>query len=337
MRPRGFLRHDISLISFLLISVILALSACEGTAKQDPETSASTDERVAGPYTVHTLSEGVYRIEDANDDNPAGIITDEDGKTVRMNNCSDMYLLVGGYRALLIDLSNDIKWDDTATESLRSIVYERAGKRALTITVSHNHGDHLGMLPAFADDANADFWVPGPEFVDRKIFPAARTTYFSENASLDLGGGFVVDTMELPGHTAHSTAFFLKDRNLLFTGDAVGSGSGVWLFSYDSFLSYRDSIERLIAYLEDPGRSFSLRELEIHGGHSWQQGKVPALTAQYFYDMRTLMERIGQGAAEAEAVSLPLSFLDTNFKYGLATITWNKAASLRYAESLRAK
>ena len=82
-----------------------------------------------GPYTVHVLTDGVYRIEDANERNPAGINTDENGTTVSMNNCSDMYLIVGKSKALLIDLSNNIDWDDTATESLRSIASElRAGR-----------------------------------------------------------------------------------------------------------------------------------------------------------------------------------------------------------------
>ena len=335
MKPRGFSRQELLGIAFLLTSILFALPACQGTVKQNPGGSTSTDEEVKGPYTVYTLSEGVYRIEDANGKNPAGIVTDENGETVRMNNCSDMYLLAGEKRALLIDLSNDIKWDPTATESLRTIVYERVGERALDVTVSHNHGDHLGMFAAFADDAGADYWIPEAEFADRKIFPEARTTTFAENASLDLGGGFVVDTMELPGHTAHSTVFFLMSRNLVFTGDAIGSGSGVWLFSYESFLSYRDSIENLIAYLENPERHLNIDRLQIHGGHAWQRGAVPVLTARYVYDMRTLIERIGQGTADTEAVSLPLSFLDTNFRYGLATITWNKAAGLKYAASVQ--
>ena len=45
-----------------------------------------------GPYTVHTLSDGVYRIEDANDRNPAGIITDEGGKMISMNNWVHLHL-----------------------------------------------------------------------------------------------------------------------------------------------------------------------------------------------------------------------------------------------------
>ena len=290
-----------------------------------------------GPYTVYVLADGVYHIEDANDSNPAGIVADENGQMVSMNNCSDMYLTVGKDKALLIDLSNDIKWDDTATESLRSIVYERVGEKEFLITATHRHGDHLGMLPAFANDTKAGFWIPEAEFKNMDTFPGERTTYFAENASLDLGGGFVINAMEVPGHTDHSTLFFLKNKDLVFTGDAIGSGSGVWLFNYESFLTYRNGIERLIAYLENPANQINLEKLQFHGAHAWQRGKLEALTVQYVYDMQTLIQRMGLGIAESEEMSAAISFLDTNFKYGTATITWNKEAAAKYAESVRAE
>ncbi|MEJ2247102.1 MAG: MBL fold metallo-hydrolase [Acidobacteriota bacterium] len=288
-----------------------------------------------GPYTIHALTDGVYRIEDANDSNPAGMIMDEDGEIVHMNNCSDMYLMTGENKALLIDLSNDVKWDDTATESLSAIVYERIGNREFFIALTHNHGDHLGMLPVFAEDPKVNFWIPEAEFKDTGLFPKERTLFFKDNASMDLGGGFIIDTIEVAGHTDHSTAYFLNNKNLAFTGDAIGSGSGVWLFNYKSFFAYRDSIENLIAYLENPQGKIDLEKLEIHGGHAWQRDGLKRLTAQYVYDMQTLIERMGQGTAEGEAISLPIPFLDTNFKYGTATITWNKAAAAKYAESAR--
>lgn len=289
-----------------------------------------------GPYTVDVLADGVYHIEDANDSNPAGIQLDENGEMIGMNNCSDMYLIVGKEKALLIDLSNAVKWDSTATESLRSIVYERAGIKELYITVTHKHGDHLGMLPAFADDSKPNFWIPEAEFKGMDIFLKERTTYFAENESFDLGGGFVINTMEVPGHTRHSTLFFLKDKNLVFTGDAIGSGSGVWLFNYESIFNYRKGIDNLIKYLENPANNIDLEKLVIHGGHSWQRGKLEKLTARYVYDMQTLIERIGLGIAETEDMSSFIPFLDANFKFGTATITWNKEAAARYADSVRA-
>jgi glyoxylase-like metal-dependent hydrolase (beta-lactamase superfamily II) len=309
--------------------LLLSLAACAACTADQPVQE--------GPYTVHVLADGVFRIEDANDSNPAGVHLNEDGSMAGMNNCSDMYLVVGGEKALLIDLSNAVEWDSTATESLRAIVYDRVGEKELFITVTHRHGDHLGMLPAFAEDPRANFWISEAEFSGTETFPEGRTTSFAERSSLDLGGGFMINTMEVPGHTAHSAVFFLRDKNRVFTGDAIGSGSGVWLFDYESFLTYRRSVDDLIAYLEDPNNDIDPDKLVIHGGHAWQRGMLGELTAQHIYDMRGLIERIGQGTAEAEEISTFIPFLDTNFKYGTATITWNAEAAARYADSIRAR
>jgi len=290
-----------------------------------------------GPYTVRVLIDGVYHIEDANESNPAGIEMDADGKMVRMNNSSDMYLVVGKNKAMLIDLSNAIDWDDTAVDSLRSIVSERVGERELFITVTHKHGDHLGMLPSFKEDSKTNFWIPEVEFEGSEIFPKERTTFFHANTSFDLGGGTVIHTMEVPGHTPHSTLFFLGNKNIVFTGDAIGSGSGVWLFNYESFFTYRGGIESLISYLENPANHVNTEKLEIHGGHAWQRGEIKKITPQYIYDMQILIERMGMGMAESEATSTPIPFLDTNFKYGTAAITWNKEAAAKYAESVEAE
>ena len=290
-----------------------------------------------GPYTVYVIGEGVWHIEDANSSRPAGLKTDKDGKVLSMNNCSDMYLVTGTKKALLIDLSNFIKWDTTAVESLRSVVSEMIGNNELYITVTHKHGDHLGMLPAFKDDPKVKFWIPEAEFRGMDIFPEERTTFFPENASLDLGGGYLITTTEVPGHTDHGTLFFIKGRDLVFTGDALGSGSGVWIFNYDSFITYAESIDNLIMYLEDPVNKINLEKLVLYGGHYWQRGTQEKLTARYVYDMRTLVEKIKQGESEEIAVSNQFKYLDTNFRYGTATITWNKKDAGKYAATFSSK
>lgn len=286
-----------------------------------------------GPYTVTRIDETVFHIEDANKSNPSGIQTDQTGKTSGFNNCSDMYLITGRDKILLIDLSNFIKWDTSAVSALRSIVYEQKGKKELYITVTHNHGDHLGMLPAFKEDQDAHFWIPSEEFRGKDIFPAERTVAFPENATLDLGGGVVITSFEVPGHTAHSTIFFLKDRNLLFTGDALGSGNGVWLFSSNSFLAYKESIQRLAKYISDPENKIDSKKLVIYGGHYWQKGKMEKLTGQYIADMQLLIGKIGDGSASEEKTTYN-KYLDTNFRYGTATITWNKADAVKYSAAI---
>ena len=284
-----------------------------------------------GPYTVYTIEEGVYRIEDANSGFPAGLKTDKDGKVMSMNNCSDMYLVTGQEKALLIDLSNFIKWDDTAIESLRSLISERIGNKELYITVTHKHGDHLGMLPAFRDDKKVKFWIPEAEFRGMDIFPKERTTFFPENASMDLGGGYLITTIEVPGHTEHGTLFFIKDRDMVFTGDALGSGSGVWLFNYESFITYTKSIDDLIRYIENSENHVNPEKLVLYGGHYWQRGSREKIGSEYIYDMKTLIEKIRKGTSEEIPVSNQFKYLDTNFRYGTATITWNKADAAKYA------
>lgn len=288
--------------------------------------------REKGPYTISQPFPGVFHIEDANKTNPPGIHADANGSPTGLNNCSDMYMVTGKDKILLIDLSNFIKWDTTAVSSLRSIVYSEKGDKELIITVTHSHGDHTGMLPAFKDDPETRFWIPAEEFKGKDLFPRERTVAFPENASLDLGGGYLINSLEIPGHTPHSTIFFLKGKNIVFTGDAIGSGNGVWLFSYNSFLSYKESIDRLVNYIRDPVNKIDTGKLVIYGGHYWQKGEKEKLTAQYIFDMQTLIGKIGEGKADEEKVTYN-KYLDTNFKYGTATITWNKADQIKYASS----
>lgn len=286
-----------------------------------------------GPYTVYTIDKDVYHIEDANSANPAGYHTDEEGNITGTNNSSDMYLVVGENKALLIDLSNFVRWDSTATESLRSLVYERTGDRELLITFTHRHGDHTGMLPAFKDDPRAVFQIPAAEFSGRNIFPEDRTTLFTEGATLNLGGGCLINTIEVPGHTDHGTLFFLEGKDIVFSGDALGSGQGVWLFNYQSFINYISGINNLIRYIEDPANKIDREKLVIYGGHYWQRGQMEKLTSQYIYDMRTLIEKIKQGSAATSKSASQMPYLNTNFKYGTATITWNSEDAVKYAES----
>jgi glyoxylase-like metal-dependent hydrolase (beta-lactamase superfamily II) len=287
-------------------------------------TAAFAESRELGPYTVHPLIPGVVRIEDANRSNPAGIQLDAEGKTKGFNNCSDMYLIVGRDQALLIDLSNDIKWDPTAVASLQTVVAQEIGPRKLSIAITHFHGDHTGMLPAFKDNPAVSFWIQTDEFKGRDLFPADRTVPIGGDSSLDLGGGVVVDAVKIPGHTDHSTAYFLRGKNLLFSGDGLGSGNGVWIFSADGFAKYRATLDRLISYIRTPANGVDEHQLLVLGAHYWQKREKEKLTMQYILDMQTLIGEIKAGTAREAKVTFG-PYLNTNFISGEATITWNKA------------
>jgi len=291
--------------------------------------TAFAQTREQGPYTLYPIIPGVTRIEDSNHTNPAGLQLDSAGQRKGFNNCSDMYLIVGHDQALLIDLSNFIKWDPTAVASLQAAVQQEIGARKLFIAVTHHHGDHTGMLPAFKDNPNVTFWIQTDEFKGKELFPAERTVPIAANPTLDLGGGFVVNALEIPGHTDHSTAYFLQGKNLLFSGDGIGSGNGVWIFSDAGFAQYRQSVDRLITYIRTPANGVGEGKLLIFGGHYWQKREKEKLTMQYLLDMQKLIGEIKAGRAREEKVTFG-PYLNTNFSFGEATITWNKADAEKF-------
>ena len=320
MQARTLLRAAMAAVAALFAA------ACTGPV-QDVE---------LGPYTVSVIGKNVWHIQDCNSTNPAGETFDADGKLTHFNNCSDIYLLVGKEKALLIDLSNEIKWADDAAESLRAIVWERAGGKPLTVTFTHNHGDHTGMIPAFSEDPGVEFALPEQDFARMtERFPADRQHFINEGDVIDLGG-MEVEPIGVPGHTAGSMVFLLKDQNLLFSGDAVGSGHGVWIFNAEGFNNYVSAVPYLIQALEE--RGVANDRLKIYGGHYWQKDwlnlpKGKELDMEYLREMKQLCDEIEAGTAATEPSNLGRPGLDTYFRHGNAIITW----SAEQAEQFRAR
>ena len=307
----------------LLLSLGLALVAC--SAPKDVE---------VGPYTVSVIGKNVYHIQDYNSENPAGETFDADGKLTHFNNCSDIYLIVGQNEALVIDLSNPVNWADNAAESLRSIVAERAAGKPVTIAFTHNHGDHTGMLPAFVEDKEVRFALPEADF-DRLVsrFPEDQYFFVNEGDVFDLGG-VLVEAIAVPGHTTGSMVYFLKDQNLLFTGDAIGSGHGVWIFNTNGFNEYVSAVPHLIQALEE--RGVDENKLKVYGGHYWQKDwlKLPEngeLGMEYIREMKALLDEMEAGKAATEPSNLGRPNLDTYFRHGNAIVTWNAKEADAYA------
>ena len=296
-------------------------------------TSTVGTEVQEGPYTITTIAENVYHLQDCNDANPSGETFDENGEKTHFNNCSDMYLLVGRSKALLIDLSNFVKWDDTAVASLQNIVAERIGGLPLEITFTHNHGDHTGMLPAFANNPEVKFMLPKVDFERMaKRFPDGE--FIEEGYEFDLGG-MKVATLMVPGHTAGSMVFFLEGQNLLFAGDAIGSGHGVWIFNLEAFKQYVDGVDHLVKYIENEDNGIDKEALKVYGGHYWQKDwlGIPdgeTLGMQYIDDMAALLDRMEAGTEVREPSNLGRPGLDTYFRNGQAIIVWSAAEADAY-------
>lgn len=304
------------------LGLILTAAVCVGqTTKTDVE---------VGPYTVSTIEQNVWHIQDYNSANPAGESFDAEGNKTHFNSCSDIYLLVGEKEALVIDLSNPVNWAADAAESLRAIVAERAAGKPVTITFTHNHGDHTGMLPAFVDDPNYKFALSYQDFSSEPFiskFPQERSTFIQEGYTFDLGGLELI-AIAVPGHTDGSLAYYVKGHDLLFTGDAVGSGHGVWIFNTAGFENYVAAIPHLLQALDFLGADKN--RLQIYGGHYWQKDwldlpKGRELGYDYLLEMQELCNRIETGTAQSEPSNLGHPVLDTYFRNGNAIVVWNAA------------
>ena len=304
---------------FYILTAVLAISCAENVA-EDVE---------VGPYTVSVIEKNVYHIQDYNSSYPAGPVLDEAGNFVGFNNCSDMYLLVGKKKVLLIDLSNNIQWADNAAEALRKLVAERAAGKELIVTFTHNHGDHIGMLHAYVEDPAVKFALPEKDFA-RLIahFPADQCSYIDDGDVIELGG-MNVDVIEVPGHTDGSVVFSIQGSDVMFTGDAIGSGQGVWIFHEAGFIQYAEGVAHLVEWIENPSNLIDQVALRIYGGHYWQRVGLPEmqegeeLGMQYLRDMQQLVDNIFAGTVTTEPTSLGRPGLDTYFRYGTACIVWN--------------
>lgn len=334
-----------------ILALTLLVSFCLGYCafrycNQQPETIEDTALETAsneyGPYSIDLISPNIWHIQDFNTENPAGESFDEQGEKTHFNNCSDLYLLKGDHAALLVDLSNYILWNDSAVASLRHLVAERTGDLPLTITFTHNHGDHVGMLPAYKEDKAVKFALSKEDFEDRlEMFPKEQLYLIEEGYTFDLGG-LEVNTVKVPGHTKGSVVFDVKGRDILLTGDAVGSGHGVWIFDRTGFDLYKEAVPHLIEYVTDPSNGIDTTALRVFGGHYWQkdwmapdrQGiNAPALPAladgqelgmSYLRDMEQAVRETIDGTVRREDSGLNFKNLDSYFIHESAVIVWNK-------------
>ena len=180
------------------------------------------------------------------------------------------------------------------------------------------------MLHDFVDNPEVSFVLPTIDFEGDEKFPEGRTSYFDEGYEFDLGGGVKITTVMVTGHTPGSMVFYLEGENIMFSGDAVGSGSGVWIFSLDGYKQYIEGVANLIKFIEAPENGIDKDKLTLYGGHAWQKASnVDKLDCQYIYDMQALIDDIQQAKAEWDPYMVGFPGLNANFKHGTAKITWS--------------
>lgn len=216
-----------------------------------------------------------------------------------IDDCTDStsYLIEGEDRALLIDTG----WgDDRFVDIVRGLT-----DKPIALAMTHMHADHTRHAEHFSprmmhpDDIALVRAGPAPPAWSADLAP------LRDGDSIDLGG-LAVSVIAVPGHTPGSLAFLDARHGLIFTGDAIGSGVGVWMqVSTATPLSlYREILLRLL----DAVRADDT--LVYYGGHIDQCGAPdsPAynpLTTQTVRDMIALTEALLEGRADATPFALP--------------------------------
>lgn len=149
-------------------------------------------------------------------------------------------------------------------------ILEMQGK-PIAILLTHGHFDHI----LAADEIRKKYNVPiYADQKEEKTLQDARinlTAYQGNGYTLkadvyltDLQveelAGFSVQMIETPGHTVGSCCYYLKDEDVLFSGDTVFCGSvGRTDFPGSSSVAIVNSLHRLLDALPD--------ETEVYPGH----------------------------------------------------------------------
>jgi len=248
-------------------------------------------------YTSEKLGTGIWRVRDF-----GGTRGDE-----------TFYLFEGKNRALVIDVGMG-KGDLPAY--LHTLT-----KLPIDVAITHGHGDHFGQVNEFKDStvyiSEKDITRLPHDFITPKFH------YIKEGDVIDLGGR-KFEAINVPGHTLGSIIYLDRADSIAVTGDAVSSGSMVYMFGSNctALDQYADSLKHLQEKIKD------VPNLTLLVGHAYQE-RTP-LTEQAGHqlidNMETVAEKVLSGEVEGKLVESVASYGKSELReanYQLAGLWYN--------------
>lgn len=225
-------------------------------------------------FTVTRFDEGFWRI------------CDERGDA--------FYLIEGGDRAALIDCG-------VAGPPLESVIRELTDK-PVSLFLTHGHIDHIYHCDEFTDVYlhNLDILdsaklgvfntIGAPIFGQKmKVFKMRRFRSLNDGEVIDLGG-VSLRVVRFSGHTHGSVVFVCDKYKTVFNGDALGNGTGVWMFlpACTTISEYKNAAENA-AKLLAPYENYT-----YCGGHIEMNPNIVPLEVSYrtVKDMTVLCDKI---------------------------------------------
>jgi len=214
------------------------------------------------------------------------------------------YLVEGEEYAAVIDTG--VSPGTEITPFLRTLT-----RKPLILLLTHAHIDHIHHMDEFEsvymchDELQMD-----PEFLRQmmggKDLDLVSTTHVSTGDVIDLGGR-ILEVCQVYGHTPGSVVFYDKKEDLLFSGDAFGSGCGVWMqLGCSSDLEiYRRSLTEFIRWAVQKSPTMT-----ILGGHyhqRWESRAHPGdnpMTLGVVADLLSLTDKIIKGEIQGKPLQM---------------------------------
>jgi glyoxylase-like metal-dependent hydrolase (beta-lactamase superfamily II) len=213
-----------------------------------------------GTLVVKQLNDNIWAfnesVEDANLENSIEQKTKFSAGKVRPQ--MDAYLVIGTERALVIDTLQDETSLYKTVKSLTSLPIE--------VLITHGHIDHAGVSLNDFFDAGCTVYLNKADLAlaEKLGFDKNRFTNLDEGMVFDIGG-YRLETILLPGHTPGSAVFLEREKQHLYTGDAIGAGVfWMWLPYCLPLHELQKNLDRLWQEVKN------MHDLEIFTGHRHQ-------------------------------------------------------------------
>lgn len=326
------------LLSLMTVfSMNLSLVFAEGTTSRNLSQESTeflnelTKEGYAevGKYKVEKITNGVYHMDEGIKSLPGGA-TDENGN---MNNPSSIYFVDEGDHVLIVDGGNPIWNNQTLSEDAQIIVEAMCSGKDVDVVFTHGHYDHLGLLwSETIINSNSNIHLNKIYIEERDNIDNQYNVLYAKTALGKYGdkvqpikagdsftsGNYTYETKSLKGHTNGSIAIINKEKNVIFTGDGIGSGF-VWLVwdNIDNCLAdYKKEVIELKEVVKSMGNP------HILAGHRWQQFwdgnelSPGELDEQYLDGMLTILDALCEGTAKTEPYALRNPATDLKVTYG---------------------
>ena len=230
-----------------------------------------------------------------------------------------LYLIEKKDHAYLIDTGMD---HDSLNEYVKTLT-----DKPVTVLLTHGHIDHIGRCGEFEhvmmDIKDHDIYMKhkamaeGPQFIIKDTLPEP----LPKNQES-------IIAVALPGHTPGSTLFVDKDNKAVYTGDALGSGCGVWMQIEGALTikEYRNGIHKAIKELRSIGCDDTWH---FYGGHANQeyQSKVSSynpLCLALLKDMETLCTKLLNNEVDLIETDVKSDSVPYYAAYGKAEILTTK-------------